>query len=511
MTNWIRTGAVALGLSAVLAAAQLVNSPDASAATTGSITGTVTDATTHLAIEGVEVCAGELSGATAGCDYTNATGEYAISALNPGSYKVDFITQYVNNYVRQFYNAKPTSGEADLVSVSENAETGNIDAELHHGSRIVGAVSNVSTGLPIEHIDVCAYVASTGEYAECGYATASGEYEIKGLAPGSYKVEFFSPALCGEFGCQPPKYIRQFYKEKPSLAEAEPLTVGSETTLGGINASMQQGGYISGTVIDAESLAPVEGVLVCAYPIGSTVSIDCEISEPNGEYLLGGMATGSYLVEFTPDASNTLGYQTQFYEGQASLDQANPVSVTVETTHPDIDALMSGPGPLRRLLSITKSGTGTIAVMSSPSGIDCGLICRYAFSTGTTITLTAIASPGSRFDGWAGGGCSGTGPCQITLNSNTEITAHVSLEEGSGSEEKAQTEEHQEPSATTPGNGAPTASQPPAPPAPSKPASKKPRQKHVLKCRKGFKKQKVHGKTKHGHSEIKCVKVKGGR
>lgn len=39
------------------------------------------------------------------------------------------------------------------------------------------------------------------------------------------------------------------------------------------------------------------------------------------------------------------------------------------------------------------------------------------------MTLTATADSGSTFDGWSGGGCSGTGTCIVTLSSDTAVTA----------------------------------------------------------------------------------------
>ena len=74
-------------------------------------------------------------------------------------------------------------------------------------------------------------------------------------------------------------------------------------------------------------------------------------------------------------------------------------------------------------LSVQKIGTGTGAVTSNPSGIDCGSTCSSTFSDGSTITLTATASPGSVFDGWSGGGCSGNGVCVVTINGDIAVTA----------------------------------------------------------------------------------------
>lgn len=75
-------------------------------------------------------------------------------------------------------------------------------------------------------------------------------------------------------------------------------------------------------------------------------------------------------------------------------------------------------------LALAKGGTGSGTVTSSPSGISCGTVCSHAFDQGTELTLTATPSAGSRFAGWSGGGCSGTGACKVTLSQSTALTAN---------------------------------------------------------------------------------------
>ena len=58
-------------------------------------------------------------------------------------------------------------------------------------------------------------------------------------------------------------------------------------------------------------------------------------------------------------------------------------------------------------LTVSKSGTGSGTVTSSPAGIDCGSGCNYDYPEGTEVTLTASAASGSSFAGWSGD-CSGT-------------------------------------------------------------------------------------------------------
>jgi hypothetical protein len=79
-------------------------------------------------------------------------------------------------------------------------------------------------------------------------------------------------------------------------------------------------------------------------------------------------------------------------------------------------------------LAVAKGGSGTGTVTSAPSGISCGTTCSHAFDQGTVVTLTATASSSSRFTGWSGAGCSGTGTCKMTLSQSEALTANFVAE-----------------------------------------------------------------------------------
>jgi uncharacterized delta-60 repeat protein len=66
-------------------------------------------------------------------------------------------------------------------------------------------------------------------------------------------------------------------------------------------------------------------------------------------------------------------------------------------------------------VSVTRSGSGTGTVTSTPAGISCGGTCSGEFAPGTTVSLTASASGPSVFLGWFGAGCSGTGDCIVAV------------------------------------------------------------------------------------------------
>ena len=74
-------------------------------------------------------------------------------------------------------------------------------------------------------------------------------------------------------------------------------------------------------------------------------------------------------------------------------------------------------------LGVTRSGTGSGTVTSSPVGISCGSDCSNDFAYGTEVILTAKAGSGSGFTGWSGA-CSGTGRCVLTIREASSVNAN---------------------------------------------------------------------------------------
>lgn len=75
-----------------------------------------------------------------------------------------------------------------------------------------------------------------------------------------------------------------------------------------------------------------------------------------------------------------------------------------------------------RELTVTRSGTGTGSVTSSPDGIDCGTTCADSFELGSDVTLDAAPGASSTFTGWSGA-CTGAGTCTVTMDQARAVTA----------------------------------------------------------------------------------------
>lgn len=74
------------------------------------------------------------------------------------------------------------------------------------------------------------------------------------------------------------------------------------------------------------------------------------------------------------------------------------------------------------------SGPGQVTGGGIACGSKGGATCDVALPPGTSVTLTAEADPQARFMGW-GGACNGTtATCQVTVLTNTQVTAEFQLE-----------------------------------------------------------------------------------
>ena len=78
-------------------------------------------------------------------------------------------------------------------------------------------------------------------------------------------------------------------------------------------------------------------------------------------------------------------------------------------------------------LTVSKADAGSGSITSSPPGIDCGADCSEPYSTGTSVTLTAVASSGSQFSGWTGCDTVSGATCSVTMSAARNVTATFKL------------------------------------------------------------------------------------
>ncbi len=163
---------------------------------------------------------------------------------------------------------------------------------------------------------------------------------------------------------------------------------------------------------------PSTNVYVTAYKNGTTLSI---VAVNTGT---GAVSQTFALQNLSASALNAV--RTSGGENMAQVAAAT-VSGGSFTYNLPAQSVTTFSGPLGDInpgyaLSVTKAGTGSGTVTSSPSGINCGPTCSANYTSGTAVTLTATAAAGSTFTGWTGA-CTGTGTCTVTMTAARSVTA----------------------------------------------------------------------------------------
>jgi len=115
----------------------------------------------------------------------------------------------------------------------------------------------------------------------------------------------------------------------------------------------------------------------------------------------------------------TLVFGSNFGYGNYDITQYNDVYLIDNI---DIGSGGSDSGVSTYTLGVSKNGSGTGTVTSSPSGINCGATCNAQYTNGTAVTLSASPDNGAVFTGWSGA-CTGTGSCTVTMDSAKSVTA----------------------------------------------------------------------------------------
>ncbi len=224
--------------------------------------------------------------AGSGSAIANAQGQYTITSfLDTGTYSAvasasGYIDQQVNN-----------------IQVTAGAQTSNVNIVMNVSAGISGKVTDAATGLPVSFAAVLVE-SLDGSINENSLTDINGNYQIiQNLQTGTYNVtvEYFSGSL---------GYL---FQTKSGIA----LTAGSMVS--NENFALLYSGVITGTITDANSHAPLNGILVEAQSVNGVYS-GFAVTDSTGKYTIkSNLGTGTYNVtEFSPT-----GYLTNTVSGQA--------------------------------------------------------------------------------------------------------------------------------------------------------------------------------------------------
>lgn len=310
------------------------------AALAGSISGTVTGPDGETPLAGIEVSLfvwnGENGWDWISGEYTDDIGQYEISDLEAGTYRIGFRDDS-GNYLAEVYDNAPDLDMGADVAVAAEGVTVGINASLAAAAKISGTVTGPDGTTALEDIQVVAYSWNSEgwwDWVDSANTDAAGEYEIGGLAAGIYRVQFSSSGY----------YQGQAYNGAADLDAGQNIAVPASTIVGNINASLTAVGKISGTVTGLDGVTPLEGINVIAFSgndeVGWDWTANYDYTDTDGSYEISGLVSGTYRVLFLDWDSV---YMPETYNDVVGTNPNNGTDVNVvagETTM-GIDAALS--------------------------------------------------------------------------------------------------------------------------------------------------------------------------
>lgn len=322
--------------------------------TDGSISGRVT-APTNQPVAGITVSAwqqvanddGELVWGSVGWDgVTDANGQYTITHLKPGAYRVYFDDVDLRIYASEYYNDAPVIETATDVLVQADTVTPNINAELGKAAGIQGRVTDpVGNGAP--NVSIGAYRRMTDTNGPRWWpvlftsSDSNGNYVLGNLTPGAYRVGF---ALTDIDRISP--YVTAYYKNAATLDAAQDVTVISNQNRTGVDAKLARRPTLGG-VVSGPTGAPLPRLSAALYlsatnPLGEKywTSAGTTSTDAQGNYRFNDIFVGVYTVCFV-DLNTPPQWRDECYDNVRTLDRARWVAANANTQITNINAQLA--------------------------------------------------------------------------------------------------------------------------------------------------------------------------
>ncbi|MFC2160732.1 carboxypeptidase regulatory-like domain-containing protein [Acidobacteriota bacterium] len=350
----------------------------------GYISGRVTDSQ-GSGISDVTVGAYDISGVFLISRSTDENGYYTLPQLPKAEVKVYFNPNFEgSNYVSEWNADKETAETADPVSVQSGQTTVNIDAQLETGGSISGRVTDPS-GSGLFNILVIVFPTNSNEIFRYAYTGEAGNYTIERIPQGPAKV-FYRPHV--------EDLAVEWYGDATSWADAEAINVMANQTANNIDAELaRNAGFITGRVIDSGGVG-IENVRVSIYEKDRGNHYSWAYTDSDGYYSAPNLPTSEVIVYFNTE-NRDVGYISEYFDDQPSIETTTPVSTNIGKTTGNIDAVLGERPPL------------TILSTSLPNGEE-----------GVPYSTTLEAEGGTPIYNWS---LLGTLPDGLTLDSGGTI------------------------------------------------------------------------------------------
>jgi hypothetical protein len=261
-----------------------------------------------------------------------------------------------------------SSNSADVLSPACVLCVTDVQIAAISGGKVTGTVANAANASVAGNISGVVAIANGGTGSAGGNASGLTNITPANISPGTAPINIIGVA-------------------------ANPLTVTTGATPAIANRTLLSLNYAASESITDLS-GGVEGQCVVLLTVNPNVTID-----DSGNFNLAG--------NWQPLGNDTLTVCRSSVSG---------VGAWYETAR---SSVLSFSFPI---LTVTKMGTGTGTLTSSPSGINCGADCTEAYAPGAVVTLTAVPSAGSANGTWSGCDSETSNTCTVTMNASRSVS-----------------------------------------------------------------------------------------
>ncbi|MHA3837558.1 carboxypeptidase regulatory-like domain-containing protein [Terrabacter sp. AAH1] len=290
---------------------------------------------------------------TRGAVITAADGTFTVRGLTAGTYTLDFSGA---GRVSWSYGMASATAAPAFFAVAEGTSVSGRVMVLPAGSTMVtrgllaaadttatmsGHVYAGSTASPLTGALVVAVAAdSDGLSSGVLNATtdATGAWTLTGLSPDVYTVHVLPPAGSD--------YLEQWWDAAPQRSHAAYAVLGASGARTDMDATLVQGGSISGKVTAGGTFG-VADVVVQAAPVG-TETWSSVVTDGDGNFTLVALRPDQYVVQFD---GRSLGFEPAWWSGTsqtgvATRSAASPVAVTAGAAAAGHDIVMAQAGSI---------------------------------------------------------------------------------------------------------------------------------------------------------------------
>lgn len=289
----------------------------------GTVTGTGGAPVANICVQSVMGSENDRRGVA--WDQTDASGNYELEALEPGTHRVQMMDcNNVGPYLDQWYSGSDSIDGATAIELTAGQSRTGVNAQMQLASQITGTVRNTG-GTPLEH--VCVQASTDGFVGGMADTGSDGTYSIKLSRGGKYKVQFVD---CGDPDDEPPvpggTYLAQWWGGGLEPSTARTIDVVTGATVDNIDATLTEAagtGTVSGRITNVRG-EPLTACIALYLPFNH---VRFAMTDDSGDYVFNGVPTGTWAIAFVgcgsedalpviPDTGGTgVFFEARWYDG----------------------------------------------------------------------------------------------------------------------------------------------------------------------------------------------------